>query len=77
MDDPSTIFQVFRDGSSWVNVSCSRTHRSDAGEARTNLRPLGLGCRYIDRYIHTYTIRWMVGWIDGCMDGWMDRKIDR
>ena len=54
MDDPSTIFQVFRDGSSWVNVSCSRTQRSDAGKARTNPWPLGLGCRYIyiDTYIH-------------------------
>ena len=33
MDDLSTIFQLFRDGSSWVNVSCSRTQRSVAGEA--------------------------------------------
>ena len=56
MDDPSTIFQVFRDGSSWDNESCSRTQRSDAGEAQTNPGPLGLGCRYINRYIHTYTI---------------------
>ena len=44
MDDPSTIFQVFRDGSSWVNVSCSRTQRSDAGEARTN-EPAAPRCR--------------------------------
>ena len=64
MDDPSTIFQVIRDGSSWVNVSCSRTQRSDAGEARTNLWPLGLGCRYIYRYIHTQLVRWMDGWMD-------------
>ena len=33
VDDPSTIFQVFRDWSSLFNVSCSRTQRSDAGEA--------------------------------------------
>ena len=73
MDDPSTIFQVFRDGSSWVNVSCSRTLRSDAGEAQTNLWPLGLGCRYIDRYIHTQLDRLdKFGKIDGLMDGWMD-----
>ena len=45
MDDPPTIFQLFRDGSSWVNVSCLRTQRSDAGEAQMNPRPLGLGCR--------------------------------
>ena len=32
---PSTIFQLCRDGSSWVEQSYSRTHRSDAGEART------------------------------------------
>ena len=38
----STIFQLCRDGSSWVepvlriNVSCSRTQRSDAGEAWTD-----------------------------------------
>ena len=39
---PSTIFQLCRDGSSWVepvlswiNVSCSRTQHSDAGEAWT------------------------------------------
>ena len=36
MDDSSTIFQLFRDGSSWVNVSCSRIQHSVAGEARTN-----------------------------------------
>ena len=69
MDDSSTIFQVFRDGSSWVNVSCSRTQHSDTGEARTNPQPLGLGCRYIDRYIHTQ----LDGWMDGWMDGWIDR----
>ena len=39
---PSTIFQLCRDRSSWlsqylarINVSCSRTQRSDAGEALT------------------------------------------
>ena len=38
---PSTNFQLYREGSSCVepvltrtNVSCSRTHRSDAGEAQ-------------------------------------------
>ena len=38
----STIFQLCRDGSSWVepelskdNVFCSMTHYSDAGEAQT------------------------------------------
>ena len=34
---PSTIFQLCRDGSAWVeariNVSCSRKQHSDAGEA--------------------------------------------
>ena len=49
MGDPSTIFQLFRDGSSWVNVSCSRIQHSVAGEARTNPQPLGL--RWMDRYI--------------------------
>ena len=54
-----TIFQLFRDGSSWVYVSCSRTQRSDGDEARTNPRPLGL--RWIDR------------WMAIEIDGWMDR----
>ena len=61
--------QVFRDGSSWVNVSCSRTQRRDCGEARTNPRPLGLGCRYIDTYIHTQLDRLD---IYGKIDGWVD-----
>ena len=63
MDDPSTIFQLFRDGSSWVDGSYSRTQYSVTGEARTNPQPLGL--RWMDRYID--------GWIWRLMDEWMDR----
>ena len=44
-----------RDGSFWVNVSCSRTQRSDAGEAQTNpAAPPSQVDGWIDRYIHTH-----------------------
>ena len=49
MDDTSTIYQLLRDRSSWVNASCSRIQPSVASEAQTNPQPLGL--RWMDRYI--------------------------
>ena len=52
---PSTIFQLYRDGSSWVEpvlsldlCSCSRTQRSDAGEART--RGPSVSSQALDHY---------------------------
>ena len=61
-----------RGGSSWVNVSCSRTQHSDNGEAQTN--PVAPRSQ-VDGWMDAWMDAWIDGWMDACMDACMDPSI--